>query len=174
MKNFQNLSSVFGFFNPKAAPSVLTGPVKQSLPVIISDDPVVIGNTKIAAMMGIVYKCTSEALNYHHRQRMNADGTPYNPPGRLIESEWLLWNPNKNYNDLMAVVLYITSLGYRFSFSSIHRPDGLVYTCRITYRHVHAPKKQVKIAKFDETPSEAMYRAVVDFAAIHAEKLQAQ
>ena len=61
------------------------------------------GNTDLAEFMGYVYKCDSIDFDSHHRQLFNKDGTPRRS-GTAIESEWAMWNPHKDWNDIMEIV----------------------------------------------------------------------
>lgn len=77
---------------------------------IIPASELVEGNTDLAEFMGYVYKCNSIDFDHHLRQLFNEDGTPKRS-GTAIESEWGMWNPHKDWNDIMEIVKKIEVIG---------------------------------------------------------------
>lgn len=92
-------------------------------------------NKLIAEFMKLVYKYDGM---YHNIQLFNEDGTPKRS-GRLIKSEWILWNPHKDWNDLMQVVEKILNLKDTYAqerqkvFNSINPNIQITYNACIEF-----------------------------------------
>ena len=111
-------------------------------------------NSLLSKFMDLVYNFDGM---YHHVQLFNPNGTPKRS-GALIESEWKLWNPHTNWNDLMEVVEKIENLN-----EGIYQVDILQEGCRINERCVTKFDFTVFKVSLETTKIQSVYNACVEF-----------